>query len=382
MRTYEFVTEALKPSQYRGLVKGWDKTKYAELFDNKYRIYLPMPAPAIKKKVLLPNKNVADEVSNAGYVIDDYATGIAVSKQDNKRKVRIGKILKDPDNIKLFANDPDRAASKQGQKPQLVCISRHPYDIAGMSTDRGWTSCMNLDSSNAKYIPMDIKYGTVIAYLIDAEDKNIEHPQARMLIKPFVNTLGGHDVAFGIENSIYGTAPAEFTTVVNEWVDQVNESRKLNGIFHINPDVYPDPYGNREEFIAFGPDKQEIEKMLVNPTKYLKTTPHAPLNVQIAAVRHDPMLISLIDNPNEEIQLAAVSRRGQVLERIINAGITPSRAVQLAAVRRDGRAIQFIEDPDAELQVSAVKQFYTAKQYIKNPAPELIEYLRQLQANR
>ena len=27
----------------------------------------------------------------------------------------------------------------------LICITHNPYDVAGMSTDRNWTSCMNLD---------------------------------------------------------------------------------------------------------------------------------------------------------------------------------------------------------------------------------------------
>ena len=27
----------------------------------------------------------------------------------------------------------------------LICITHNPYDVAGMSTDRNWTSCMDLN---------------------------------------------------------------------------------------------------------------------------------------------------------------------------------------------------------------------------------------------
>ena len=39
---FSVLLEALKPSQYREYVKGWDHTKQAELFGGKYRIYLPL----------------------------------------------------------------------------------------------------------------------------------------------------------------------------------------------------------------------------------------------------------------------------------------------------------------------------------------------------
>ena len=48
MRYSEF-SEALKPSEYRNLVKGWDKTRYAELFGGRNRIYLPLEAPETQK---------------------------------------------------------------------------------------------------------------------------------------------------------------------------------------------------------------------------------------------------------------------------------------------------------------------------------------------
>lgn len=32
----------------------------------------------------------------------------------------------------------------------LICITHNPYDVAGMSTDRNWRSCMNLNDGMYK----------------------------------------------------------------------------------------------------------------------------------------------------------------------------------------------------------------------------------------
>ena len=74
------------------------------------------------------------------------------------RKERIGKILQfvkkyKPDwefsqltLSKLEKMFIDRPAGFKG----YICISRHPHDIAAMSTDRGWTSCMDLNKTEKK----------------------------------------------------------------------------------------------------------------------------------------------------------------------------------------------------------------------------------------
>ena len=67
-----------------------------------------------------------------------------------------------------------------------IIISRHPYDIAGMSTGRGWRSCMHLeDGQFNEYVPQTIAAGGLIAYLCNEDDKNIKNPKGRVLIKPF-----------------------------------------------------------------------------------------------------------------------------------------------------------------------------------------------------
>jgi hypothetical protein len=255
MRYKEFAVESLKPSEYRPLVKGWDKTKYANLFGGQYRIYIPLETAEQSNQQIKINPQVKQEVEDAGYKIDDYLKGIAVKTENGRvRQIKIGKLLS-PATAKIFANDPVRGATRQSN--QIVVISRHPYDIAGMSTDRGWTSCMNLrePGNNKRFVPLDIKAGTIIAYVINANDKNIENPKARTLIKPFVNILGNHDIALGIEDTYvkYGTAPPEFIKTVSDWVDKINASNQLNGIFQLDLSLYPDN-NDTQKFV--GKDKE------------------------------------------------------------------------------------------------------------------------------
>lgn len=231
MKIFEILSEALKPSEYREFVKGWDKSKYEDIFDGKYRIYIPLSNVGIVK----PDPDVEKEVKTAGYEIEDYIAGIA---KKGLRSIKIGKLLKDPIVIKKFVNDLKRSASKTKQE---VVISRHPYDIAGMSTNRGWRSCMNLeDGKHKKYVPIDVKEGTLIAYLINTDDKNINHPIARLLIKPFVNIINKKEFVLGIENRIYGTGSPEFRKTVLDWADKINERKKLNGVFDLKKGLYSD----------------------------------------------------------------------------------------------------------------------------------------------
>jgi len=280
MKLYEvLLTEKLPLSTAKKYVKGWDKSRYEEIFkkytdDPKaYRIYLPLQAPrSLKANVI--QKKVEDVLNSKGYTLSDYVGGYAIEKDKEKPRImKIGKLLDDEELRQKFANDSARASSKN--KSLIAVISRHPYDIAGMSTDRGWRSCMNLeDGCHRDFVPIDIKEGTIVAYLIDAEDKNIEKPVARMLIKPFVNIDKPEEAVFGIENKIYGTSDRSFKATVIKWVNEVNDSKKLNGIFVINPLVYRD--SEKSDIIVKGDQDEDTKKIIKdwkniadvkNPTK-------------------------------------------------------------------------------------------------------------------
>ena len=191
MRFKDILLEALPLSVAKKYTKLW-KPEYAKALFQKYtndpkayRIYFPLEENT-SEKLAVP-KEIKDYLNDKGYEILDYKEGIAertvkTQQGEKKQKVKIGAILKEePTLLKSF--NERLGGNKTKESNLLVCISRHPYDIAGMSTNRGWTSCMNLETGcNKKYVEQDVKQGSLIAYLINSDDKNINHPIGRILI--------------------------------------------------------------------------------------------------------------------------------------------------------------------------------------------------------
>lgn len=182
------------------------------------------------------NPEIIKALQDNNFKVKDYIKGTATDKYD--REVKIGKILQkfNPELLQKFNNDINREASKD--KNQLVVISKSPYDIGGASTDRGWDSCMNLyTGNNASYINCDIEQGTIIAYLIDTNDLNINNPQARMFIKPFINVRNKKDIIYYPERVVYGTAPKSFEVFINKIFEKYHPK---SGMYSLTPDLYVD----------------------------------------------------------------------------------------------------------------------------------------------
>ena len=243
MRYWEILNEALPISIGKKYSKGWDSSRYNEIFEKTAQMYPELNSGNVKLyRVYIPFINTAKPqaphqlvsyVNDKGYEMVDYNKGL-VSKCGNKNLIRIGKILDDPDIKKIYDQDPARAS----QNSMVVCISRHPYDIAGMSTNRGWTSCMNIDNGvQSQYVINDIEEGSIIAYLTNSHDNNITNPVARIMIKPFFNDDG--DMILGNEDKIYGTPKPGFKETVEKWLSDIEGVHKF-GTFRLNKKLYSD----------------------------------------------------------------------------------------------------------------------------------------------
>lgn len=173
----------------------------------------------------------------------DYIKGVAYDIMDNEKKQprRIGKLLNKlagkGDNeakqlLKEFNEDPTRAT--KGRSDYKVVISRHPYDVAGMSTDRNWTSCMNLGTPGIHYktgtkgqyqnhVRIDILRGSIVAYLVEDSDRHpngklaVNRPLSRILMKPHVNVQDSSDYAWS-QGRTYGAPVGEFSEFVKNWL--------------------------------------------------------------------------------------------------------------------------------------------------------------------
>jgi hypothetical protein len=257
--------EALKPSQFRDYMKVWDelphlKDRYKDIFfeykekydgdKNAYRIYLPLQQ---EKVISETERQISEYLNKNNYELLDYTIGQArfIGAKNPKR---IGQVLTQlernasdeekifiKDLMKKFVEDPIR---KQGNTSEyLVCISRHPYDIAGADTDRKWDNCMTMGSTtggqNVKYLIHDVREGSLVSYLIKINDKNISDPVANCAIKPYINQYDKTDFILVKDNKVYPQPYPDFSKTVDAWVKEVNGS-KGEGIYCLNPKLYND----------------------------------------------------------------------------------------------------------------------------------------------
>lgn len=261
---------SLKPSQYRSMVKGWDKKKYENEFAKfsgdrkKYRIYIPLSRnQPLQHKIVVPHQ-LATFLLDKGYEVDDYVAGVAKDIKTGARRIRIGKLLTKDDALKaLFDNDVQRKSTKIAKADLMIVISRHPYDIAGMSTDRGWTSCQNLvDGEENQYVPTDIKAGSLVAYVVALDDLNIRRPTCRTKIIRYVSKDNPGHFLLRAAETVYGTEVPGFKNAVKAWCDTINTANGFaSGSYHVNSDlVYLDDEPSNAHII--GPDLAPLPKGL------------------------------------------------------------------------------------------------------------------------
>jgi len=244
MKHYKYLLEALDKHQTSAVdywkdMHGTDASKALSDHVMKGEDTIHLPLKSKEDHVGEIPSDVHEHLRSNGFDIPsfhEYRAGYATDKHG--RMVSIGKALtksKAPPELKnKFDNDPARQTK---QSDLHVAITRDPYHVAGMSTDRGWTSCMHMyDGCNAQHIEQDLRHGTHTAYLIHKDDKNIENPIARINLKPHVNYEHDHTI-LRPEGTTYGTGNDQFHSTVKEWAEQ-HFPMKHDGNYQPHGDVY------------------------------------------------------------------------------------------------------------------------------------------------
>ncbi len=220
---------------------------FKEWFDDSGRAYVPFSPEGTESQEGV-DEYVAAELAEKGYQITDYRKGYCAK---GNRVSRIGKILnslkqqslneiqnkfqnisqeQDPvkyqifqnqmqeelkrndeyynELINTFVNSSFRSHQSNQDSGFMVVISQDPHDVAQMSTGRNWTSCMDMggdggeEGSHHEDVFCEVQSGGLVAYLIRADDQQIEDPLARIHIRRFDNR-SGKSVAIQ-EKSVYG----------------------------------------------------------------------------------------------------------------------------------------------------------------------------------
>lgn len=183
-------------------------------------------------------KEVEMALQGTEFKLKDYKTAVAIDKYG--RDVKLGKALTKIGKGALVNKvNSDKTREGAQQTDFMIVFSKHPYDVAGMSTDRGWTSCMNVyGGANKEYVSQDIKEGSFICYITKPSDTNLNNPVGRVLIKPFINTNDKNDVLYSPEQKSYGTVPSNFLPTVDAVIEDV-QGEKI-GSFELEQSLYCD----------------------------------------------------------------------------------------------------------------------------------------------
>jgi hypothetical protein len=261
MITFEkFLTEAIplpevvKHKMSRKNSGAYTKNAIAQVFGNKDRLVLPFDFDINRDYESIKNDpdstfyKISELLDNYNFYIKnikDYVNGICYKKND-KNVYKIGKILtefgnaiemttkkggtiKTTQEVEDYKADPIKNITDDSL---VVVVSRHPYDIYGMSTDRSWTSCMNMGDGSMKCaMKKDVKYGSIIMYLVpESELKQngkiaLKKPLARILLRPIVNPQ--KELAYS-RGPLYGAKIEKFKEFANDWVSKNFNSKIKN----------------------------------------------------------------------------------------------------------------------------------------------------------
>jgi hypothetical protein len=133
-----------------------------------------------------------------------------------------------------------------------VVISQDPHDLAKMSYERAWTSCMELgEGGHHTNVFCEVERGGLVAYLVEGNDTDIENPIARIHIRRFDST-DGKSIAKA-ETSVYGEDIDGFQEAVEAWLNNMN-SNYSPGRYTLSGGTYSDSYGSN---IIVTPENEE-----------------------------------------------------------------------------------------------------------------------------
>ena len=147
--------------------------------------------------------------------------------KEKKSPIKIGKVLNKLEATSLLQEYTNKKTLFiKDTDDYVTVISRHPYDIIGVSTRRNWTSCIDLHEKEYKGLHLHGKFkdllngGGLAAYLINKEDKNITNPIARVNFRYSAE-----------QNHIYmyethGKSNQTFNALVRDWLVIANQKLK------------------------------------------------------------------------------------------------------------------------------------------------------------
>ena len=250
---------------------------FKEWFNGSNRVYIPFSPVEEQSSLAASDQEVIEILQQGGCDQVDYRKGYCqqggrtwritkflerIRKQelmDLRQKAEEGQLynversLTETNNyynnlLQQFINSNQRIG--KSVNGFTIVISQDPHDVASMSTDRDWTSCMELgEGSHHEAVFCEVQVGSLVAYFIRNEDVDINSPLARIHIKRFENRYGE---SYAVqEQSVYGNELPGFSQVVRQWLNEKQQD--------VRPGMYRRMGGEWSDTFN--------KEMLVGPTK-------------------------------------------------------------------------------------------------------------------
>jgi hypothetical protein len=283
---------------------------------------------------------------------------------------RLGKLIKDPKLRDEFASDSTRS----GQKSAGFTTSTHRgTEVAGQTNkEHSWAeaSCKNIeDGSNRKYLPDEIRHGTVAHFVHDDKGKEIY----RSTLQPYHNDKG--NTAYRLDSE-YGIKHPAFTESSKNLANKLSGEPKP-GTFKVHPKVYNNsgtrimlhPNATPDHISkALGSEDREIRKIAINHPNVTsehitKGLEDEDVNVRFGAISHPKItpehITKALNDSNEEIRKTAIKHPNASPENITKAMGDEHSHVRRNAVRHPNATSEHIfrglEDKDEEVRMVSAR---------------------------
>jgi hypothetical protein len=330
MKSYKELLEELTPSQ-KSKVDSWTSPIGSREADKISSHVFPvgqdrMTIP-LEPEEVIPHPDIKNHLESHGYKVKDYRKGLATDKYG--RDTNIGRVLqktKAPEeHIKTFTNDPERQSSKNSNLQ--VVISKHPHDVVGMSTDRGWSSCMDMGGGSEKeHLQHDIHKGTHVAYLTKSGDNDIKNPVARIALKPHYGNTDKHTI-LRAEDRQYGGGGDAFTKTVNNFIEKHYPMNNKNTHYNKDDSLYNDSWDHQINYNhpnLITPDTENLHhEIAINGKKehldQLVDHPDEDIRKLVARHGHKDHLDKLVNDPDNIVRRIVASHgHKEHLDKLVN----------------------------------------------------------------
>jgi hypothetical protein len=195
--------------------------------DTGDRLYFKPTSPSSKDEIFFFlndfNYKIEDYENNKVYDVKNKRSGMKLTAALSK----IANQYKREDALSYLKKYNDEAARGKENRAleidkYMIVLSKNKLDIARMSDDREWSSCMELVSGRFnEFVSEDIYEGTIVSYLINPDDLEINAPLARTLIKPYQEKGKPQNIYFFTEGKVYGKNVSGFLESVDSIIDNV-----------------------------------------------------------------------------------------------------------------------------------------------------------------